>query len=160
MHPLARRIIIPLAVLSSSAACAIHVQTPATERAAADALVSQAQSFMAGYAEDLAAGRRDAIVARYDPRGAYLVGRGEKRLMPMDSVAAMYRGSGWRPPATFAWRDLSYEVAGPDAVVVAGLFDWGVDGGRKITMSYTGLLLRRGRRWAIRLEDESGAPTR
>ena len=156
MHPLPRRII-PIALLSLSAACAVHVQTPATERAAANTLVTQAQAFMSTYAEDLLAGRRDAIIARYDPRGAYLVGNGEKKLVPLDSIAATYRGR-WRAPASFAWRDLSYEVVGPDAVVVTGLFDWGAGAERKIQVSYTGLLLRRDGRWMIRLEDESFAP--
>ncbi|HET7231735.1 MAG TPA: DUF4440 domain-containing protein [Longimicrobium sp.] len=155
MRPLTRRIA-PLLLLPL-AACAVHVQTPATQRAAASALVTQAQAFMASYADDLLAGRRDAIVARYDPRGAYRVGNGEKRLEPLDSIAAQYRGQ-WRPPASFAWRDLSYEVAGPDAVVVTGLFDWGLSAERKLQVSYTALLLRRDGRWVIRVEDESFAP--
>lgn len=159
MRHLTRRIA-PLILLSFATACAVHVQTPATERAAANARVTQAQAFMADYAADLSAGRRDAIIARYDPRGAYLVGHGRKQLMPLDSIAAIYHGSGWQPPAGFAWRDLSYEVVGPDAVVVTGLFDWTASAGRTLTFSYTGLLLRRNGRWYIRLEDESGAPQR
>ncbi|HET7460347.1 MAG TPA: hypothetical protein VFJ82_03830 [Longimicrobium sp.] len=158
MRHLSRRIA-PLLLLPL-AACAVHVQTPATERASANAPVTQAQSFMAAYAADLGAGRRDAIIARYDPRGAYLVGHGRKRLMPVDSIAAIYHGTGWQPPASFAWRDLSYEVAGPDAVVVTGLFDWSPGAGRTMTFSYTALLLRRDGRWFIRVEDESGAPQR
>lgn len=158
MRRLTRRIA-PLALLPL-AACAVHVQTPATQRAAANALVAEAQSFMQGYAADLGEARRDAIIARYDPRGAYLVGHGRKQMVPLDSIAGTYRGSGWQPPASFAWRDLSYEVAGPDAVVVTGLFDWTPPGGRATTFSYTALLLRRDGRWFIRLEDESGAPRR
>lgn len=150
----------PLILLCVAAACAVHVQTPQTIRAAAERQTADAQSFMASYAADLLAGRRDAIIARYDPRGAYLVGHGRKQLMPLDSVAAMYRGSGWQPPASFAWRDLSYEVAGPDAVVVTGLFDWAPTGRPAITFSYTALLVRRDGRWFIRLEDESGPPQR
>jgi hypothetical protein len=147
----------PLLLLALGA-CAVHVRTPATERAAAAALVSEAQAFMREYADDLAQGRRDAIIARYDPRGVYFVGNGRKQLLPTDSIVASYRGR-WQPPASFAWRDLSYEAAGPDAVVVTGLFDWGLPD-RTIQMSYTGLLLRQGGRWMIRLEDESVAPQR
>lgn len=158
MRRLTRRIA-PL-VLLPLAACAVHVQTPATVRAAGERQVAEAQAFMAGYAADLGAGRRDAIIARYDPRGAYLVGHGRKQLMPVDSIAAIYHGTGWQPPASFAWRDLSYEVAGPDAVVVTGLFDWSSSAGRTLTFSYTGLLVRRDGRWLIRVEDESGAPQR
>ncbi len=105
----------------------------------------------------LAGGRREAVIARYDPRGTYFVGQGRKELSPPDSTAALYR-TRWQPPVSFAWRDLSYEVVGPDAVEVTGLFDWGVSAERKLTFSYTGVLLRRDGRWFIRLEDESGAP--
>lgn len=158
MRPIARRIL-PIALLALAPACAVHVQTPQTVRAAAERQVTEAQAFMASYAEDLLAGRRDAIIARYDTRGAWLVGHGAKRLMPVDSIAALYRG-GWQPPATFAWRDLSYEVAGPDAVVITGLFDWGMASGGKVTLSYTSLLVRRDGRWMIRVEDESGPRNR
>jgi hypothetical protein len=130
MHPITR-LLLP-AVLLSAAACAVHVQTPATERAAANALVTQAQAFMSSYAGDLLAGRRDAIIARYDPRGAYRVGNGDKEFLPLDSLAAQYHSERWHAPASFAWRDLSYEVAGPDAVVVTGLFDWGLTAERKL----------------------------
>ncbi|HEU0055269.1 MAG TPA: hypothetical protein VFQ39_18910, partial [Longimicrobium sp.] len=46
------------------------------------ALVEEARAFMAGYARDLAAGDREAVAARYDDRGAYMVGGGEKELFP------------------------------------------------------------------------------
>ncbi|MFL5538457.1 MAG: hypothetical protein ACJ8J0_05665 [Longimicrobiaceae bacterium] len=121
------------------------------------ALVREARAFMDAYARDLREGNRNGIVERYDPRGAYFVGQGRKELSPVDSIRATYQGR-WQPPAGFEWRDLSYEVAGPDAVVVAGLFVWSVNAQRGLTFSYTGLLLRQGGRLRIRLEDESGAP--
>ncbi|HYH81557.1 MAG TPA: hypothetical protein VEX86_17260 [Longimicrobium sp.] len=157
--PLLARRIAPLLLLFASA-CAIHVQTPRTERAANDALVSQAEAFMASYATDLLQGRRDAIVARYDPRGATMMGMGQKEVMTRDQIHQRYHGPRWNPPVSFAWRDLSYEVVGPDAVVVTGLFDWGISAERKEQLSYTGLLLRRDGRLMIRLEDESFAPRR
>jgi hypothetical protein len=150
---------IALLFLLPLAACSVRVQTPATQRAASDALVSEARAFMESYAADLRAGRRDAIIARYDPRGAYLVGRGHKELVPMDSLVVSYRQR-WQPPASFAWSDLSFEPAGPDAVVVTGLFDWGVSAERTMRFSYTGLLLRRDGRWMIRVEDEDPRPER
>ena len=122
-----------------------------------DALVREAEAFMAAYARDLLAGDRDRIVERYDPRGAYFLGQGRKELAPMDSIRANYHG-GWRPPASFEWQDLSYEAAGPDAVVVVGRFVWGTSTGRRFTYSYTALLLRQDGRLRIRVEDESGAP--
>jgi hypothetical protein len=107
-------------------------------------------------------GLRGPIADRYDPRGAWLLGEGRKALHPADSIRARYRGP-WRPPASFEWRDLSFEAVGPDAVVVTGLFVWGVNAERRITCSYTGLLLRHEdlyglRLFRIRLEDESCAP--
>jgi hypothetical protein len=127
-----------------------------TARASAT-LVREAEAFMADYARDLRAGAHDRIVGRYDPRGAYLVGQGRKELLPLDSIRAIYRG-GWSAPASFEWQDLSYEVAGPEAVVVIGRFVWGVSAERTLTFSYTSLLLRQDGRLRIRVEDESGAP--
>ena len=125
-----------------------------------DTLAGEAQAFMESYAEDLREGRRDAILARYDPRGSYMMGHGQKRLLSLDALAAIYHGTEWKPPVTFEWLDLSYEVVGPDAVVVAGLMDWGFSAEFKLRISYTGLLLRRDGRWMIRLEDEDAAPQR
>jgi hypothetical protein len=137
--------------------------TPATTaagpRPAADsaALVAQAQTFMDAYANDLRTGAREMIADRYDPRGAWLVGEGRKELHPASAIRARYLNR-WRPPASFEWKDLSYEAVGPGAVMVTGLFLWGVSAERRITCSYTGLLLRQEDRLRIRLEDESCAP--
>ena len=116
-----------------------------------------AREFMASYAEDLRSGRRQAIVDRYDRRGAYRVGEGEKTLESWELIRAAYMTQ-WTPPATFGWRDLSYETVGPDAVLVIGLFDWGLADGRKISFSYTSLLLRQDGELRIRVESESMNP--
>lgn len=125
-----------------------------------DALVAEAQAFMESYATDLREGRRDAIIERYDPRGTYFMGHGQKRFVTLDGLKAIYHGTQWQPPVTFAWRDMSYEPVGPDAVVMIGLIDWGLNPEVTIHISYTGLLLRRDGRWMIRLEDEDAAPQR
>ncbi|MFL5538478.1 MAG: hypothetical protein ACJ8J0_05770 [Longimicrobiaceae bacterium] len=149
---------IALAVLVGAAGCARPpCCAPPAPAGGEAALVREARAFMDAYARDLREGNRNGIVERYDPRGAYFVGQGRKELVPADSIRAIYRGR-WQPPAGFEWRDLSYEVAGPDAVVVAGLFVWSGSNGRSATYSYTGLLLRQGGRLRIRLEDESPAP--
>lgn len=135
-------------------------RTPSADNAAADALAGEARAFMESYAADLREGRRDAILARYDPRGAYMMGHGEKRELSLDSLAAIYHGTEWKPPASFDWVDLSFEVVGPNAVVIAGLMNWGFNAEFKLRISYTGLLLRRDGRWMIRLEDEDAAPQR
>ncbi|HEV2818429.1 MAG TPA: hypothetical protein VGW40_14550 [Allosphingosinicella sp.] len=70
------------------------------------------------------------------------------------------RGRNGSGPARFEWRDLSYEPAGANAVVVAGLFLGATAGGAARTYSYTAPLVRRDGALRIRLEDESGAPAR
>jgi hypothetical protein len=126
--------------------------------AGSTALVAGAQAFMDAYATDLRAGARERIADRYDPRGAWLVGNGQKALHPADSIRARYVNQ-WRPPASFEWQDLSYEVVGPGAVVVTGRFIWSVSAARRLPCSYTALLLRQDGRFRIRLEDESCDPT-
>jgi hypothetical protein len=116
-----------------------------------------AREFMASYAEDLKSGKRLSIVDRYDRRGAYRVGEGEKTLESWELIRAAYMTQ-WTPPATFGWRDLSYETVAPDAVLVIGLFDWGLADGRRIAFSYTGLLVRQDGELRIRLESESMNP--
>ena len=114
----------------------------------------EARDFMIGYAHDLRSGRRLAIANRYDRRGAFRVGEGEKVFETPEMITAAYLTQ-WSPPKTFEWRNLSYEVLSSDAVVVVGLFDWGVGDGRKVAFSYTGLLVRQDGTLWIRLEDES-----
>jgi hypothetical protein len=122
-------------------------------------VVEEARAFMDSYARDLLAGNRAAVSARYDRSGAYFMGNGRKEFEPYDSIVARYGGPGWSPPASFEWRDLSFEPLGPDAVVVAGRFLWGVrQGSAPLTLSYTGLLRRQGGVLRIRLEDESLDP--
>ena len=149
-HPSYRTIVALLAFLASVAPTAGRAQS---------GIVEEARTFMDAYARDLLAGNREAIVARYDRRGGYLLGNGSKTFMPLDSIRAVYTGR-WQPPRSFEWRDLSFEPAGPDAVVVTGLFVWG--GGRPgappATFSYTGLLVRRDGALRIRIEDESSDP--
>jgi hypothetical protein len=151
--------------LLGGASCTPAATAGAGLRPGADstALVAQAHAFMDAYGIDLRLGSREHIAGRYHTRGAWLVGEGRKALHPVDSIRARYLGR-WRPPASFEWRDLSFEAVGPDAVVVTGLFLWGVSAERRVTCSYTGLLVREedltgNRLFRIRLEDESCAPS-
>lgn len=118
---------------------------------------TEARDFMDDYADDLRSGRRESIADRYDRRGAYRVGEGHKTLETMESIRSNYL-SRWAPPASFAWRDLSFEPLGADAIVVTGFFDWGTAPGKKLAFSYTGLLVRQNGELRIRLEDESADP--
>ena len=152
------RYAVPLASLALMGACAAQpastVRQP--DSATATDVVAEARTFMDAYARELLAGDRAAIGARYDRTGAYFLGNGRKEFMTYDSVVAQYKAASWSPPASFSWRDLSFEPAGPDAVVVAGLFSWGANaGGAMISMSYTALLRRQDGVLRIRVEDES-----
>jgi hypothetical protein len=142
-----------LAAFLALPACAARQPAPA----AGPELVRQAEAFMESYARDLREGNRAGLVARYDPRGTIFLGNGWKQFSPTDSTRAIYFGR-WQPPAAFEWRDLSYEVAGPEAVVVTGLFAWTALGAAPRVFSYTSLLLRQNGVLRIRVEDEAGSP--
>jgi hypothetical protein len=130
----------------------------ARAQAADSGIVAEASSFMTAYAHDLRTGDREAIAARYDRRGAYMMFNGEREFVPWDTLAAQYR-TNWRAPAAFEWRDLVFEPAGADAVVVNGYFFWTMQpGAEPIRFRYTSLLVRRDGELRIRLEDESAAP--
>ena len=124
----------------------------------ADELETEARTFMETYAQDLRTKDAEAVAARYNRSGAYFLGNGRKEFSPFDSIRARYLEQ-WQGPATFEWRDLSYEVLSSDAVLVAGKFNWGRgDSLEALDLSYTGLLTRQDGELRIRLEDESVDP--
>jgi len=148
-----------LALALAAPALAQPAPAPRAPARAEAPIVAEARAFMAAYARDLLAGDRAAIAARYDRRGAWRVGGGQKTFERWTDIRDHYAGPDWTPPARFAWIDLDYEAVGPNAVVVVGLFGWGIGGGGgTVILSYTALLVRQGRALRIRLEDESRAP--
>ena len=120
------------------------------------AVIASASAFMEDYGQDMASGRREAVIKRYDSRGCFRMGQGQKRYWKPEDVRAYYLER-YKVPLSFRWRDLTYEVLSPDSVVALGLFEVGLADGRKVNVSYTGLLLRQNGEWKIRLEDESRA---
>lgn len=161
LHPVRSLLMHRTLALLLLLACAACAAAPRGMRGSAPphaAVVEEARAFMAAYARDLLAGNRAAVAARYDRNGAYFMGNGQKEFEPYDSIVARYQGPRWNPPASFEWRDLSFEPAGPDAVIVAGRFVWGRQGGTPLTLSYTGYLRRQDGVLRIRLEDESVDP--
>ncbi|HEY0780615.1 MAG TPA: hypothetical protein VGD56_21845 [Gemmatirosa sp.] len=130
--------------------------TPRTSSAGADtvALLAEARAFMDGYGRDLRAGNRAALGARYDTAGAYAVSMGRKALRPYAEIVAGYATA---PPQRITFRDFSYEVLGPGAVLVAGLFDLAAaDTARApLTFAYIGVLRRGPGGLRLRLEHES-----
>ena len=154
MRTLARLVPLALVLLLAAAPSAARAQAPDS------VLVAEARAFMEGYAHDLGTGNREGIAARYDRRGAYIMFDGERERVAWDTLAQQYR-TVWRAPAAFEWRDLIFEPAGPDAVVVNGHFFWTRPGGAEPTrLRYTALLVRQEGELRIRLEDESVAPPR
>ena len=155
------RLLFACASAAALAACAGQPAPGATRAADAPSagVVAEARAFMDAYARDLLAGDRAAIAARYDRSGAYILGNGRKDFLPYDSIVARYGGAGWSPPASFEWRDLSFEPVGVDAVVVAGRFLWGPRApAAPLTVSYSALLHRQNGALRIRLEAESIDP--
>ena len=159
MRILAFLLLIAAAPAPPEAQTRVAIAAQIERRADAAAAQVEAQAFMEAYAADLRAGDRAAIAARYDRSGAWRLGHGEKSFEQWPAIRDFYAGPHWQPPASFEWRDLSFEPAGPDAMVIAGLFRWGAaGGGEPRTYSYTALLVRQDGELRIRLEDESGAP--
>jgi hypothetical protein len=154
------RTLFPLLALALVPAAAT-AQPPATTAAEA-AIVAEARTFMAKYAEDLWQGNRAAIAARYDPTGAWHVGPGRAELESWDQINRRYR-TRWAPPSSFQWRNLAYEPLGPDSVLVVGGFLWWPQKKADqppLEYSYTGLLVRRDGQLRIRLENEATAAPR
>ena len=130
--------------------------TPLAAQPAEPPVVAEARAFMASYAADLQQGNRAGIAGRYDRSGAFFLGNGGKTFETHARITAQYAGAQWQPPHRFEWRDLSYELVGPDAVVIAGQFAWTPrEGAEPRVYSYTALLHRQDGALRIRLEDES-----
>ena len=142
--------------LIASLLALLALATPLAAQPAEPPIVAEARAFMASYAEAMIAGDRAGIAARYDRTGSRFLGHGINDLRTLQQIAAIYDGPDWQPPQRFAWRDLAYEPAGPEAVIVSGLFDWTpANGGTPLTFSYTALLRRQDGALRIRLEHES-----
>jgi hypothetical protein len=146
----------PLLLLIAAFAAAIP--SAARAQAADSAIVAEASAFMDAYAHDLRTGDREAVAARYDRRGAYIMFNGRRDFAEWNALAEQYRTQ-WQAPVAFEWADLIYEPAGPDGVVVNGSFLWTPQAGAEpLRLSYTGLLVRQEGQLRIRLEDEAIDP--
>jgi hypothetical protein len=112
--------------------------------------------FFESYAEDLRQHRREAIADRYDRRGTFFMGQGQKELTAFDSVKSRYLTK-WKGPKAFEWKELSFEMLSPEIAAVLGKFEWQTADGKVLNFSYTGVLVKRDGHWRIRVEDESSA---
>ena len=113
---------------------------------------------MARYEQDLRDRNREAIIARYDPQGVFLLGDGSKAFWSRDSVASFYR-SHWSGPEFFEFVNMTYDSLGPEALGVIGQFRWkAADQPDTSLFSYTAILIRRDGRLYLRIENESTGP--
>ena len=112
------------------------------------------RQFYDAYADDLIKGRGEAIANRYDPRGYYSLGNGNKQFFTLEEARVRYT-TRWSGPKGFAWKDMNFEVLSPESASVAGLFEWETPTGDKGTLSYSAVLVRSAGKWRIRVEDES-----
>jgi hypothetical protein len=153
-----RPLILFLLALAPTPALAAAQPLPSSAVAEAP-IVAEARTFMDRYAEDLRRGERGAVAERYDRQGAWHVSPGAASFESWAQIETRYLRR-WQPPASFEWQDLSFEAAGPDAVVVAGRFLWWplkAATRDPLVFGYSALLVRRGGKLRIRLEHESAA---
>lgn len=154
------RKLLPLLALALMPAAA--AAQPTATAAAEAPIIAEARAFMARYAEDLTMGNRAAIAARYDPNGAWHVGPARVAMESWDQINRRYR-TRWAAPSSFQWRDLAFEVLGPDSVLVVGGFHWWPQKRADrppLEYSYTAVLVRRNGELKIRLENEATAAPR
>lgn len=115
---------------------------------------TRARTFIATYADDLRAHRRDAIAARYALEGAYLLRQGKSVRMPFAEIRAHYLKE-WEGPAFFEWGPLAYEALTPDVVTVQGTFRWQSAGDpAPAEYAYSAVFVREQEQLRIRLELE------
>ncbi|NJC40089.1 hypothetical protein GGQ87_000347 [Brevundimonas alba] len=112
-------------------------------------------AFMEAYAESIRAGDREAMIARYDPAGAWMVSAGRGEHLDPGEIADIYRSDAWQAPQAFEWQGLAYIPTGPDAVTVTGRFVWTPSDGVGRTIAYHGQFVRVDGAWRIRVEDET-----
>ncbi|HEY8614991.1 nuclear transport factor 2 family protein [Phenylobacterium sp.] len=146
-----RGVVAALAVSSAASGAGAQAQ------AAAGGVVAEAQAFMAGYAQDLVKGDRAALAGRYHRDGTWMSVNGWREFVSHAQMTKDY-AERWEGPKAFAWRDLAYEPAGADAVVVTGGFAWTAPDGKVQPYAYTALLKRQDGALRIRVEHETQTP--
>jgi len=125
------------------------------------AILHEARDFMAGYARDLLADDRAAIVARYCDAGAWRGGTRTMKLYSQAELTQHYARGRWNAPVAFAWGALDYEALGPQSAMVTGGFTLTPAGGKPAQIGvFSAVLLRRDGALCIRLEHENFMPPR
>lgn len=144
--------ILAIALISLIFIVSASAQTTKAAKVDTVAVEREIKAFYDAYSDDLRNSRGLAIVERYDPRGAFMMGNGVKRSMTAEDLKNKYLS--FKAPKHFAWKELDVDVLTADTVAVLGLFEWQTTGAIN-TYSYTGLLVKRDGKWRIRVEDES-----
>lgn len=147
-----------LLLCSGLVAGAQQIKAPKPQKQNSHAAIErEIREWLDSYAKDLRAGRRAALIDRYDTRGYFRVGNGIKAFLSFEEVKDRYLNK-WAPPKSFTWKDLSIEVLSPKAVFVVGLFDLQLATDEMQTFSYSGLFIKDSGKWRIRAEDRSFSP--
>lgn len=120
-------------------------------------IVAEARVFMQRYGDDLRAGDRAAVAARYDEPGVWIARSGTVFAVTHAEVADRY-STDWQAPGAFAWGELTYVPIGDEAVSVLGRFEWTPAEGETESITYNGLLVRTPQGLRIRIEDETPIP--
>ncbi|MEY4938315.1 MAG: hypothetical protein RIQ93_50 [Verrucomicrobiota bacterium] len=149
MNTVLKRLLVPALV-------ALSVVFIPRSRAAAeevDAIEAAARAFMAGYAEDLLALDREAVIARYHSDGALMITASRNRFVPLPQIAEQYRRPGWKGLGAFAWQGLQFRAVSPDTVFVEGAFTSGPATQPKTT-TYFAILVKEAGQLKLRSEVE------
>jgi hypothetical protein len=118
-------------------------------------ILDLAHFFMDTYAEDVAAGERQAISNRYSRQGAIFIGGEYKELLSFEQLSNLY-ATAWKPPASFRWQDLGFEKLGEQTVLVTGgIAQSDKPGAEPISRSYAVILIMEDGELRIRMEDRT-----
>lgn len=132
---------------------AVFIPRSRAESPGVGAIEAEARAFMAGYADDLLALNRKAIIARYHSEGALMIRASQNRFVSAQQIAEQYRRPGWKGLGAFAWQSLVYRAVSRDTVFVEGAFTSGPAAQPKTTF-YFAILVKEGGQLKIRSEVE------
>jgi len=106
---------------------------------------------MASYAQDLIRHDGAAIGNRYKRSGTYFRGSFQE----FDSTRVFYEQR-WSGPTSFVFRNMKYEVLGPESVLITGQGVWGRgDSLEALVLDYAGVLVREESELRLQVEDET-----
>jgi hypothetical protein len=130
-----------------------------SEAAERSRVVAEARQLMQGYADDLRAGDRAALAARYARQGAWRLTPDSRfvRRQQWEEIRDAFAAPDWSRPAHFDWFTLNFHFIDSNNVAVVASVDRS-GGSPAFTHLYSALLVREEGVLRIRLEHEAPAP--